>query len=200
MKDLRSLRHEEVESAIDNTQADEQSNTSICLETDSDSDPSPSMMINNQRICAFSSSSEALNSQLEWDDNEEIIAHELTELDIPENNENSEEDLWERRRCKRIKMGDDTIQPPQEIKNEKGLMRYWLNRYELFHKYDEGIQLDKGTHFTYTYILYIHMCKKRKINVLINMIYRSVMKKYMSYRKLVFCNTRTYCQTNSKAM
>ncbi|XP_032681835.1 trimethylguanosine synthase isoform X2 [Odontomachus brunneus] len=148
-KDLRSLRHEELEPVID--KADEYSTTTICQDTNTDGDPGPSKMISNQqRTCTFSSSSEALDSQFEWDDNEEIITHELTELDVFEGNENSKEELWERRRCKRMKTIDDTMQLPQEIKNEKNLQRYWLNRYELFHKYDEGIQLDKESWYSVT--------------------------------------------------
>lgn len=33
---------------------------------------------------------------------------------------------------------------PPEIKNNKSLMKYWHDRYSLFSKFDEGIQMDEG--------------------------------------------------------
>lgn len=140
------MRHRASESAIyDKIHADERSSTSTCLETDTDGDPG--LKINNKKYtCTFSSSSEALDNQFEWDDNEEIITHKLTELDVPESDENDEEKLRERRICKRLRIDEDIEDFPEEIK-EDDLVKYWLNRYELFHKYDEGIQLDKGKSF-----------------------------------------------------
>ncbi|XP_025154280.1 uncharacterized protein LOC105191479 isoform X2 [Harpegnathos saltator] len=152
-KDLRQLlqhQHASETAIYDKVRADERSGTSTCLETDTDGDPSPNKKKSNKRTCAFSSSSEALDNHSEWDDNEEIIVHELTELDVSEDNESNEEELWERRRCKRLRTEDDTAEPPQEVEDDPTLVRYWLNRYELFHKYDEGIQLDKESWYSVT--------------------------------------------------
>lgn len=33
---------------------------------------------------------------------------------------------------------------PEEIRNNPNLKKYWVNRYRLFSKYDEGIKLDAG--------------------------------------------------------
>lgn len=129
--------------------ADEHSGTSTCLETDTDGDPGCNKMIKNKRSCTYSSSSDVLDNQSEWDENEEIIFHELTELDVSESEETNEEELWERRRCKRIKLEDEITEPPQEIEDDPTMLKYWLNRYELFHKYDDGIQLDKGKFYIY---------------------------------------------------
>lgn len=50
----------------------------------------------------------------------------------------------------------DSTKLPIEIQNDRKLMKYWLNRYQLFNKFDQGIKLDRGTFFTYF----------RKINLL----------------------------------
>lgn len=39
-----------------------------------------------------------------------------------------------------------SVKLPIEIENDRQLMKYWLNRYELFSRFDEGIQLDTGTY------------------------------------------------------
>lgn len=177
LKDLRySLRHEASEPliyGIFKAHTDERSGTSTCLETDTDGDLNLNKMIKNKRIyTTYSSSSEMLDNLSEWDDNEEIIYHAFTELEVPKDNESNKEKR-ERRKSRRIKSDDGTTVPPQEIIDDPGLQRYWLNRYELFHRYDEGIQLDKGRSFIYLCIFekreiykYSHRYKYRCIMVM----------------------------------
>lgn len=46
---------------------------------------------------------------------------------------------------------------PEEFHNDSELLKYWLQRYRLFSKFDEGITLDRGLfnlNITYIYIFF----------------------------------------------
>lgn len=123
--------------------ADERPGTSTCLDTYADGDPG--LKINNKKyICPFSSSSAVDNQFKRNNYDEEIIACKFTELDASESNDD-EEKLRDRRRCRKLTINEDIQGPPKEIK--KNCLKYYLNRYELFNRYDEGIQLDEGKFF-----------------------------------------------------
>lgn len=95
-----------------------------------------------------SSSSNSTEDEYEWDENEEIISHKLTQLDVPEKNE-SKTSFNNRIKCKKIRLIKDVSELPQNLRGDKTLHKYWFNRYEIFHKYDDGIQLDTGMCISY---------------------------------------------------
>lgn len=115
--------------------------SSISLNADTDGNASFGQRENENSFFSDSSDNES-----EWSDNEGIIVHELTELDVPEINE-SRASFRKRRKCKKVEQKGNISEWPQEIQENTNLLKYWHNRYEIFHKYDEGIQLDKGMLF-----------------------------------------------------
>ena len=59
------------------------------------------------------------------------------------------EQVQKRKRTRRKKKSSDGtnnkfIEMPEEIRDNPKLKKYWVNRYRLFSKYDEGIKLDAG--------------------------------------------------------
>ncbi|XP_017882255.1 trimethylguanosine synthase isoform X2 [Ceratina calcarata] len=90
--------------------------------------------------------------------NESFVALN-TNMDIDENNSNNEmqsmklsdEDTVKKtQKKKRKKQSKRNINFPVEIDNDKTLMKYWLKRYRLFSKFDEGIKLDRESWFSVT--------------------------------------------------
>ncbi|KAI4499869.1 hypothetical protein M0802_005125 [Mischocyttarus mexicanus] len=51
---------------------------------------------------------------------------------------------------KRRKQSKSSISFPAEINNDKTLMKYWVKRYQLFSKFDQGIKLDRESWFSVT--------------------------------------------------
>ena len=43
---------------------------------------------------------------------------------------------------------------PTEVQEDEELRKYWAQRYRLFSKYDDGVQMDKGTIFTFIFDMY----------------------------------------------
>lgn len=83
------------------------------------------------------------------------------DMDIDENNSNNEiqsmklsdEDNIKRiQKKKRKKQSKKNISLPVEIFGDKSLMKYWLKRYHLFSKFDEGVKMDRGMSFDSIYI------------------------------------------------
>ncbi|OAD62879.1 Trimethylguanosine synthase [Eufriesea mexicana] len=81
------------------------------------------------------------------------------DMDIDENNSNNEiqsmklsdEDNIKRiQKKKRRKQSKKSISLPVEIVSDKCLMKYWLKRYHLFSKFDEGIKMDRESWFSVT--------------------------------------------------
>ncbi|XP_076247246.1 trimethylguanosine synthase 1 [Calliopsis andreniformis] len=61
-----------------------------------------------------------------------------------------EESLKRTQKKKRRKQSKRTISLPEEIHNDKALIKYWLKRYQLFSKFDQGIKLDRESWFSVT--------------------------------------------------
>lgn len=65
--------------------------------------------------------------------------------DSIETKDNPEEDIIRKsQKKKRRKQSKRNSNLPIEIGNDKSLMKYWLKRYRLFSKFDDGIKLDRG--------------------------------------------------------
>ncbi|CAK9816789.1 Trimethylguanosine synthase [Anthophora plagiata] len=82
-----------------------------------------------------------------------------TDMDIDEkygNNEkqsmklSDEDSVKKTQKKKRRKQSKRNISLPIEIDNDKTLMKYWLKRYSLFSKFDQGIKLDRESWFSVT--------------------------------------------------
>lgn len=59
---------------------------------------------------------------------------------------------------------------PDEIRQNKSLLKYWYNRYRLFEKFDQGIKLDKGEIDDIIllqgyFFLLCNLCKNQKKNI-----------------------------------
>ncbi|KAG7200350.1 hypothetical protein KM043_017807 [Ampulex compressa] len=90
---------------------------------------------------------------------EENLDPQNTNMDIDEKhnyNETlslklSDEDSAKRtQKKKRRKQSKRNISLPTEVDNDKGLMKYWLKRYRLFSKFDQGVKLDRESWFSVT--------------------------------------------------
>ncbi|XP_014474789.1 PREDICTED: uncharacterized protein LOC106744478 isoform X2 [Dinoponera quadriceps] len=166
------LRHQISEPLIyDKMHVDKRSSTSTYLETDIDGDPDFTKMINNEHTCTCCFPSET-DDQIDGDDDEEIIAHELTELDYPDeatNDWSNEEGFWGRKKSKKGKCTICISDLPQEMREDSSLRKYWFKRYELFHKYDEGIQLDIESWYSVTpERIAIQIARRCKCDVIID--------------------------------
>ncbi|XP_015190867.1 PREDICTED: trimethylguanosine synthase [Polistes dominula] len=51
---------------------------------------------------------------------------------------------------KRRKQSKSNISVPVEVNNDKSLLKYWIKRYHLFSKFDQGIKLDRESWFSVT--------------------------------------------------
>ncbi|CAL7943369.1 unnamed protein product [Xylocopa violacea] len=96
--------------------------------------------------------------QLPEQDNENFNALN-TNMDVDENYDNNEiqnaklsdEDAVKKtQKKKRRKQSKRNMNLPVEIANDKSLMKYWLNRYRLYSKFDQGIKLDHESWFSTT--------------------------------------------------
>lgn len=63
-----------------------------------------------------------------------------------------EDSVKKTQKKKRRKQSKRNISLPVEIDNDQTLMKYWLKRYRLFSKFDQGIKLDRGMFFDPTSI------------------------------------------------
>ncbi|KOX78052.1 Trimethylguanosine synthase [Melipona quadrifasciata] len=61
-----------------------------------------------------------------------------------------EDSIKKTQKKKRRKQFKKNISLPVEIDNDKTLMKYWLKRYRLFSKFDQGIKLDRESWFSVT--------------------------------------------------
>ncbi|ESO98940.1 hypothetical protein LOTGIDRAFT_113851 [Lottia gigantea] len=78
-------------------------------------------------------------------------------LDNTENSElNTEDNVLpegtsnQKKKGKKKKRKGRLIQPPADIQDDKELCKYWYQRYRLFSRFDEGIQLDRESWFSVT--------------------------------------------------
>ncbi|XP_043529277.1 trimethylguanosine synthase isoform X2 [Frieseomelitta varia] len=80
-------------------------------------------------------------------------------MDVDENYSNNEiqnvklsdeDSIKKTQKKKRRKQFKKNISLPVEIDNDKTLMKYWLKRYRLFSKFDQGIKLDRESWFSVT--------------------------------------------------
>ena len=63
----------------------------------------------------------------------------------------SDEDSVKRtQKKKKRKQSKRNISLPAEIDNDKSLLKYWLKRYRLFSKFDQGVKLDRESWFSVT--------------------------------------------------
>lgn len=93
-------------------------------------------------------------------DNENFDALNI-DMDIDENHSNNEiqnmklsdeDSIKKTLKKKRKKQSKRNISLPIEIDNDKTLIKYWLKRYRLFSKFDQGIKLDRGMFFNIIYM------------------------------------------------
>ncbi|XP_006562905.1 trimethylguanosine synthase isoform X2 [Apis mellifera] len=91
-------------------------------------------------------------------DNENFDALNI-DMDIDENHSNNEiqnmklsdeDSIKKTLKKKRKKQSKRNISLPIEIDNDKTLIKYWLKRYRLFSKFDQGIKLDRESWFSVT--------------------------------------------------
>ncbi|KOC61766.1 Trimethylguanosine synthase [Habropoda laboriosa] len=61
-----------------------------------------------------------------------------------------EDSVKKTQKKKRRKQSKRNISLPVEVDNDKTLMKYWLKRYSLFSKFDQGITLDRESWFSVT--------------------------------------------------
>ncbi|XP_014474498.1 PREDICTED: trimethylguanosine synthase-like [Dinoponera quadriceps] len=104
--------------------------------------------INNHYGNNDSSSSDLEDDEFELR-NDQIIFSKLTELDVHENNI-SHAALKKCRKSKKIKTVSNYSDLPKEIQEDRHLVKYWQNRYELFHLFDGGIKLDRESWYSVT--------------------------------------------------
>lgn len=94
-------------------------------------------------------------NQLPEQDNKKFDSLNVN-MDVDENYSNNEiqnvklsdeDSVKKTQKKKRRKQSKKNINLPVEIDNDKTLMKYWLKRYRLFSKFDQGIKLDRGMFF-----------------------------------------------------
>ena len=70
----------------------------------------------------------------------------------------SEKKHKRRRRKKNKKTETSRVPMPPEVAEDRILKKYWAQRYRLFSKFDEGIQLDKGYYIAHSPLLCFFLC------------------------------------------
>lgn len=78
---------------------------------------------------------------------------------------------------------------PKEIANDYKLWKYYIKRFGLFSRYEDGIKLDRGRYSIYLLKIINIFCMYEVI-VILN----------ISCRKLVFCNARRNSKEHSRKM
>ncbi|KZC14704.1 Trimethylguanosine synthase [Dufourea novaeangliae] len=82
---------------------------------------------------------------IDMDVDEKYNHNEIQNMELcDEDNVKKTQKKKRRKQCKR------NINLPIEVDNDKTLMKYWLKRYRLFSKFDEGIKLDRESWFSVT--------------------------------------------------
>lgn len=77
---------------------------------------------------------QAIRFHTEWMEDEKMIIND----DPKEDNGQTKK----KKKSKQLILEKKNI--PEEFQNDPELLKYWLQRYRLFSKYDEGIVLDRG--------------------------------------------------------
>lgn len=113
-------------------------------------------------------------------DNENFDALNI-DMDIDENHSNNEiqnmklsdeDSIKKTLKKKRKKQSKRNISLPIEIDNDKTLIKYWLKRYRLFSKFDQGIKLDRGMFFNIVYMkIYLKILKAKYLLIYILIIF-----------------------------
>lgn len=72
--------------------------------------------------------------------------------DVLEPKLSDEDNVKKIQRKKKRKQNKRTINLPAEVDGDKTLVKYWVKRYRLFSKFDQGIKLDRGKKVMYIII------------------------------------------------
>lgn len=75
---------------------------------------------------------------------EDAVDKTLEVMDVDCKSEDGAKKLSTQKK-KRRKQNKRNVNLPTEVDIDKTLMKYWVKRYRLFSKFDEGIKLDRGT-------------------------------------------------------
>jgi trimethylguanosine synthase len=82
---------------------------------------------------------QAIHLHTQWMEDDKMI------IDDDDNNNNNKKEKkrnGKKKKSKQIILDKKNI--PEEFHNDSELLKYWLQRYRLFSKFDEGIVLDRG--------------------------------------------------------
>lgn len=108
-------------------------------ECDEESD-SVKVVINERLVPPNEDQLSTLNIDMDVDEKQ----HHTEILNIKLSDEDSIKKTLKKKRRKQSKR---SISLPAEINNDKTLMKYWIRRYHLFSRFDQGIKLDRGKYF-----------------------------------------------------
>ncbi|KAF7385918.1 hypothetical protein HZH66_011760 [Vespula vulgaris] len=111
-------------------------------ECDEESD-SVKALINERLVPPNEDKLSTLNIDMDVDEKQ----HHTEILNIKLSDEDSIKKTLKKKRRKQSKRN---ISLPAEVNNDKTLMKYWIRRYHLFSKFDQGIKLDRESWFSVT--------------------------------------------------
>jgi hypothetical protein len=76
---------------------------------------------------------QAIHLHTQWKDNEKMLIDEQTQ---------DHKTQGKKKKSKQLVLDKKNI--PEEFQNDAELLKYWLQRYRLFSKFDDGVLLDRG--------------------------------------------------------
>lgn len=82
-----------------------------------------------------------VEAQMEMDSNEVEVQSDVIIIKISD-----EDSVKKSQKKRRRKTNKRNVSLPAEVDNDRALMKYWVKRYRLFSKFDQGIKLDRGNY------------------------------------------------------
>ncbi|CAG5097607.1 Similar to TGS1: Trimethylguanosine synthase (Homo sapiens) [Cotesia congregata] len=76
-----------------------------------------------------------------------LVVKNEEQVDVSKNDDDSVKKSLKKRRRKQTKRN---VSLPVEVDNDRELMKYWVKRYRLFSRFDQGIKLDRESWFSVT--------------------------------------------------
>lgn len=117
-------------------------NESSTISVDPDDVFDPSIEANESRLpdgVGETSPDVEVRNQAEMDVDEKYSQNDIVSIKISD-----EDSVKKTQKKRRRKQNKRNISLPAEVDSDKELMKYWLKRYRLFSKFDQGIKLDRG--------------------------------------------------------
>ena len=124
--------------------------SSICIDRDDVFDE-PSEANENRTLV----NTEKNSPEVDKNEGEMDVDGKYTQNDIIATKISDEDSVKKTQKKRRRKQNKRNISIPIEVDNDKELVKYWIKRYRLFSKFDQGIKLDRGEFPSKVNVIYV---------------------------------------------